>query len=187
MLIEFARRIGLRARFFNWTFKIRSNLYLSLTARSILMILLFIWGILLRRVWCRIKMYFLVKLFLSQSTFFAFFGPIIKTRPYATDFRRYGGTAFDLESNFALRREKISAPVFQGDLTEKPIKFLQEMRRYRQPNKASIEDMKYVLSRSLKGHAVSWWYGVQSSIRDYEEFEELFKDKFWSEVPTANT
>ena len=59
-------------------------------------------------------------------------------------------TLNETASNFALRREKIPSPVFQGDLTEKPMKFLKEMRRYLQPDEASIDDVKYVLSRSLK-------------------------------------
>lgn len=58
----------------------------------------------------------------------------------------------------------MSAPIFKGDLNDKPIKFLREMRRYVTPEETALEDIKYVLARSLKGTANSWWDMIESSI-----------------------
>ena len=58
-------------------------------------------------------------------------------------------------SNFSLRKEKMMAPTFTGDKNEKPIKFLKEMRRHLQPLESPLEELKYILSRNLKGNAAS--------------------------------
>ena len=87
-------------------------------------------------------------------------------------------------SHFTIRREKMAAPTFQGERSEKPIKFLKEMRRYLNPNEMSLNDMKIMLSQNLKGSAASWWYVVENSIQDFEDFEEQYKEKFWSEEIT---
>ena len=76
------------------------------------------------------------------------------------------------------------APTFTGDKNEKPIKFLKEMRRYLQPSESPLEELKYLLSRNLKGNAASWWYVVEDSVQRFEDFEEQFRDKFWSEEVT---
>ena len=87
-------------------------------------------------------------------------------------------------SNFSLRKEKMMAPTFTGEKNEKPIKFLKEMRRYIQPSESSLEELKYVLSRNLKGNAASWWYVAEDSVHSFEDFEEQFREKFWSEEVT---
>ena len=78
----------------------------------------------------------------------------------------------------------MAASTFQGEKFEKPIKFLKEMRRYLNPNEMSLNDMKIMLSQNLKGSAASWWYVVENSIQDFEDFEEQFKKKFWSKEIT---
>ena len=49
---------------------------------------------------------------------------------------------------------------------------------------SSLDELLFIISRSLKGTASIWWDTVEASIHSFEEFEKKFKRKFWSEERT---
>ena len=83
-----------------------------------------------------------------------------------------------------IRKEKITAPTFQGGNEEKRIKYLKDLKRYIQPETNSLEESLFIISRSLMGNASIWWDTVEASIHSFDEFEQKFKTKFWSEERT---
>lgn len=71
-----------------------------------------------------------------------------------------------------IQREKMPASSFKGKQHEEPIKFLREMKRYLNPKEISVDEIKYLLTRSLKGIANRWWDMIENSVRSYDDFEK---------------
>ena len=40
-------------------------------------------------------------------------------------------------------------------------------------------DSIQIVSQALEGVAKDWWYVYESEVQGYEQFKELFKDRFW--------
>ena len=50
----------------------------------------------------------------------------------------------------------------------------------------SIESIQ-IVSQVLKGIAKDWWYIHESDVLEYEQFKDLFKDKFWNSTIKRQT
>lgn len=75
---------------------------------------------------------------------------------------------------------KLNVPQFKGITTDRPMRFLQELRRYRQalgPRYA----FKIIIEQSLTSIAKEWWSLVENMVEDWDEFERHFLRRFWNE------
>ena len=71
-------------------------------------------------------------------------------------------------------------PIFKDEPNEKPIKFLNELKRcieFVGPDPASLN---YYLGKSLEGEAQNWWYLIQQDVKSWEDFETEFRDQYWN-------
>lgn len=68
---------------------------------------------------------------------------------------------------------------FNGE-EEYPMEFLKELREIREAYYPS-EDVKWV-GRHLVGEATVWWRVVKHRVTTYEEFEEMFTQKYWGQL-----
>ena len=73
-------------------------------------------------------------------------------------------------------------PTFKADDKDRPLKFLRDMQQYVQSNNLEINQIKYILSRSLMENAASWWDITCRRIESWEDFEKHFRDRFWSNI-----
>ena len=44
-----------------------------------------------------------------------------------------------------------------------------------------------IVSQALLGVAKDWWYVYESNVQGYEQFKELFKDRFWNSTIQRQT
>ena len=64
---------------------------------------------------------------------------------------------------------------------EKPMHFLSELKKYVSVTKTSDEDLPAVFQQCLDKRASQWFYTVEHKIKDVEDFEIHFKERFWNE------
>ena len=41
-------------------------------------------------------------------------------------------------------------------------------------------DSIQIVSQALEGVAKDWWYVYESDVQGFEQFKELYKDRFWN-------
>ena len=75
-------------------------------------------------------------------------------------------------------RIKVPVPSFKGTDQERPIKFLNDLDKYILLMKFDERDSIQIVSQALEGVAKDWWYVYESDVQGYEQFKELFKDRF---------
>lgn len=82
------------------------------------------------------------------------------------------------EVSFIQPNKNLKIPIFTNESFDKPLKYLNELKEYKNANINT--DLKCILNNSLKKSASDWWHVVQSDVNNFEEFEEKFKESFWS-------
>ena len=73
---------------------------------------------------------------------------------------------------------KIKASTFKGEVGEKPLQFLSDLKKY--VEKYKDDDIKTLINQCLSKFAKNWFYLIEDQITSYENFEELFRTRFWS-------
>ena len=73
---------------------------------------------------------------------------------------------------------KIKALTFKGDVGEKSLQLLSDLKKY--VEKYKDDDIKTLINQCLSRYAKSWFYLIEDQITNYEKFEELFRTRFWS-------
>ena len=53
--------------------------------------------------------------------------------------------------------------------------------------KFNERDSIQIVSQALEGVAKDWWYVYESDVQEYEQFKELFKDRFWNSTIQRQT
>ena len=71
---------------------------------------------------------------------------------------------------------KIKPPIFEGKPSEKPLRFLSELKDYVSLyNTSSKDNLKILINQCLKKGAKDWFYLFKDKINSFQEFEKLFK------------
>ena len=99
-------------------------------------------------------------------------------------FSRAPNALSNLGTSSPLYHEK--SPVFKDEPFEKPIRFLNELKKYLDFIKPDTESLNYYFSKSLDGEAKTWWYVVQDKIATWEDFENEFRDQYWNSIFQQN-
>ena len=84
-------------------------------------------------------------------------------------------------------RITIPVPSFKGTDQERPIKFFNDIDKYILLIKFDERDSIQIASQALEGVAKDWWYVYESDVLGYEQFKELFKDRFWNSTIQRQT
>lgn len=87
-------------------------------------------------------------------------------------------TSLNIQSE-RLAKINITIPKFKGGIYERPIKFLSEFESYISVKNVSFDEFKLLLNQSLESDAKDWWYVNEDSIDNFEEFRNMFKERFW--------
>lgn len=75
---------------------------------------------------------------------------------------------------------KPQMPTFEGRNTERPAKYLRELKRFVEAARLPEEEMKFIITQSLKGNAGEWWDIVSDQITTWIQFARALIDRFWS-------
>ena len=70
---------------------------------------------------------------------------------------------------------------------ERPVKFLNELDRYISFMKINSTERIQIVSQALEGIAKDWWHIYESDVCEYDQFKELFKDRFWNSTIKRQT
>ena len=70
---------------------------------------------------------------------------------------------------------------------ERPIKFLNDLDKYIEFMRIHPAESIQIVSQALEGIAKDWWYVYESDVQEYEQFEGLFKDRFWNSAIQRQT
>ena len=84
-------------------------------------------------------------------------------------------------SNFVSHEKtkiKIPIPSFKGTDQERPVTFLNELDKYIEFMKIQPTESIQIVSQTLEGVAKDWWYVYESDVQGYEQFKDIFKDRF---------
>jgi hypothetical protein len=74
---------------------------------------------------------------------------------------------------------------FSGD-TQRAMPFLQQLKEATEEIASEWVEMRLEIRRWLSGNAYSWYEGVCSELRGYEDFERQFKRRYWNELIKAS-
>lgn len=75
---------------------------------------------------------------------------------------------------------KLTAPIFKGNNGERPMRFLQEFKKYCE-TLGPRYDFRALAEQSLCQIAREWWSLVEIEIRNWTDFEYYFTRRFWNE------
>lgn len=79
-------------------------------------------------------------------------------------------------------KPQIIPPKFSGEKNDRPIHFLHDMKMYLETMKINQKDSIFlVIAQSLENNASDWFYTVQNRIETFEDFERVFKGRYWNE------
>ena len=92
-------------------------------------------------------------------------------------------------SNLSIEKSKIKIPIrsFKGTDMERPVKFMNELDRYISFIKINSTERIPIISQSLEEIAKDWSYIHQTDVCEYDQFKELFKDRFWNSTIKRQT
>ena len=76
------------------------------------------------------------------------------------------------------RNVNLKVPVFHG--SGQPLKLLKELKTYFENLNVDFDEGKVVLRQALQNTAKDWWHINEEKIGSWEDFEDYFKDHFWS-------
>ena len=85
-----------------------------------------------------------------------------------------------------LKRLNLVLPKFKGEPKERPIKFLGELKRYITLVKPINSELKYILGQAFENGAKKWFQLYESEINDFQQFENLFLNYYWSDSHQRN-
>ena len=86
-----------------------------------------------------------------------------------------GGSASD-----ASHRIKLDILKFRGLESERPIKFLSELKKYLDVVQPNFSQLLCLISQALEADAKDWWYINENEVKSYEDFAERFQTRYWS-------
>ena len=78
------------------------------------------------------------------------------------------------------RRVKLQLPMFKGAENDRPMKFLSALIKYVQATKPDTTNLQCIIAQALEEAAKDWWYLVESKVESLDDFEKLFKTRFWN-------
>ena len=78
------------------------------------------------------------------------------------------------------RSVKLQLPKFRGAENDRPMKFLSALKKYVQATKPDTTNLQCLIAQALKEAAKDWWYLVESKVESVDDFESLFKTRFWN-------
>lgn len=91
-------------------------------------------------------------------------------------------TRFDATLAAAARPFKVKPqmPTYEGRPTERPPKYLREMKRFVEATRLPEEELKFLITQSLRGNAGEWWDIVSDQITTWAQFSRALQERFWS-------
>lgn len=76
---------------------------------------------------------------------------------------------------------KIKPPNFSGNKNAKPMQFIRAFHEYVETMEVRENEILPLLRNCLQESAKNWLYLVDDKISNLEDFEKLFKERFWNE------
>ena len=74
----------------------------------------------------------------------------------------------------------IKIPIFKGTDQERPIKFLNDLEKYIAFMKIDGRESIQIVSPALEAAAKDWWYIHETDVLEYDQFKNLFNERFWN-------
>ena len=94
-------------------------------------------------------------------------------------------------NNLTLHSEKskikIPIPIFKGFNQERPIKFLNDLEKYIAFMKIDGRESIQIVSQALEAAAKDWWHFHETDVVEYNQFKNLFKERFWNSTIQRQT
>ena len=84
------------------------------------------------------------------------------------------------------RSVKLQLPMFKGAENDRPMKFLSALKKYVQATKPDTTNLQCIIAQALEETAKDWWYLVESKVESLDDFEKLFKNRFWNSSMQRN-
>ena len=78
------------------------------------------------------------------------------------------------------RSVKLHLLMFKGAENDGPMKFLSALKKYVQATKLDTTNLQCIIAQALEEAAKDWWYLVESKVVSLDDFEKLFKNRFWN-------
>ncbi|KAK2578986.1 hypothetical protein KPH14_012807 [Odynerus spinipes] len=75
---------------------------------------------------------------------------------------------------------KPQLPSFEGKSSDKPPKFIRELKRFVDAARVPDNELKFIITQALKGVASEWWDLVADHIDTWSQFTTAFLNRFWS-------
>lgn len=75
---------------------------------------------------------------------------------------------------------KPKPPFFNNEPEESPIGFLKELKRYIAILNVEGQEMCCIIAQTLGKNCKSWFYVMQDTIEDWDDFEREFRDYYWN-------
>lgn len=76
---------------------------------------------------------------------------------------------------------RVKPPIFADGEHDRPMHFLSELQNYVEVTKITDEQLIPILQQCLIKKASNWFYTVDHMITCFEDFEYLFKERYWNE------
>ena len=76
--------------------------------------------------------------------------------------------------------------MFKGAENDRPMKFLSALKKYAQATKPDTTNLQCIIAQALEEAAKDWWYLVESKVESLQDFETLFKKRFWNSSMQRN-
>ena len=84
------------------------------------------------------------------------------------------------------KRFDLQIPKFKGESYARPVKFLNELKRYVHPTKPMASEMTFILAQSFEGSAKNWFEIYESEFTSFDDFENKFCLQYWNESHQRN-
>ena len=78
------------------------------------------------------------------------------------------------------RSVKLQLPKFRGAENDRPMKFLSPLKKFVQAIKPNTTNLQCLIAQALEEAAKDWWYLVESKVQSLDDFEPIFKNRFWN-------
>ena len=88
----------------------------------------------------------------------------------------------NLTLNSEKTKIKIPIPIFEGTDQERPIKFLNDLEKYIAFMKIDGRESIQIVSQALETAAKYCWYIHETNVLEYDQFKNLFKERFWNSI-----
>ena len=84
------------------------------------------------------------------------------------------------------RSVKLRLPMFKGAENDRPMKFLSALKKCVEATKPDTTNLQCIIAQVLEEAAKDWWYLVESKVESLDDFEPLFKNRFWNSSMQRN-